>query len=85
MGLVGGYSIHLYCDSPNNDSCPYPEEFIGQTQDECIFKARQLGWYVNIQRRNRVKQPGRGYCLCPVHNKEREEKKDGREDGSKQG
>lgn len=60
--IVGGYSLHLYCD--NEEACARRrkylktnhDEFFGETASECRRKARQCGWKVDTMA---------GTALCP--------------------
>jgi hypothetical protein len=69
--IVGGYTLHLYCDNKekhytiaNNGYYFIPEttswihvdnEFVGETYGECVKEARSIGWLVN-RRKDK--------CLC---------------------
>lgn len=58
--IVGGYSLHLYCDAaewgdPPHTYSEFPHEFTGETYGECAKKARKRGW---VLRRDRT-------AVCP--------------------
>lgn len=68
MPLVGGYTLHLYCDAPN---CPYSgwrefgiyrQEYFGKTLSGCARKARDDGWRVIQKTRE---------AYCPLHRRPR--------------
>ena len=76
MGLVGCYTIDLYCDHPHHEPNAYsygdkvhdwPRRYTGQTESECIRKARLEGWSVNTARKGGDPALGRYRCLCPIH------------------
>lgn len=53
---VGSYTLHLYCDNPDNhkeNSEKPPFEFVGVSETHAILMARRAGW-------RRVK--GKGIC-----------------------
>lgn len=66
--IVGGYTLHLYCDSGREqplgtvgheragDACllSYPDEYNGETRAECVRLARARGWRIT-----------KGRQLCP--------------------
>jgi hypothetical protein len=63
MGMVGGYTLDLYCDG--GDECPYkynePIQFYDDTFTQCVAKARRYGWF--IDRKGEGRECGR--ALCP--------------------
>jgi hypothetical protein len=70
MGMVGCYSLDLYCDDPTHRAFEpggnsRPGTFTGDTFTECARKAKADGWMVNRNRRDG--REGWGYCLCPAH------------------
>ena len=56
--IVGGYLLHLYCDSENCRAVECHEiqmEFTGHDKRDSIAQAKKLGWHV-----------GRKYQYCPA-------------------
>ena len=53
MSAVCGYSLHLYCDNVEDDTCvgrgavKWPTEAYGDTKQEAFSMARRWGWRVN--------------------------------------
>ena len=48
--IVGGYSLHLYCDYCNRNvgfSSNHPDEFAAETGGECRKQARKRGWQMD--------------------------------------
>jgi len=59
MGIVGCYSVHLYCDHPDaaKHVCPdFPAEFTGKSERNCLAEARKHGWKISSTT-----------VLCPKH------------------
>lgn len=56
MAVVGGYSLHLYCDTGGDafgETCPHQKgykslrhnaEFMGRNEREAMKEARKAGW-----------------------------------------
>ncbi len=63
--IVGGYTLDLYCDNekPYPDGIHpfkyFPQEFVGETRQECAKEARQVGWKLNFNKRT---------AICPICN-----------------
>lgn len=69
MAVVGGYTMHLYCDSGLDQ--PYaderhdrilghhgePGQFLGKNLTECRRKARKAGWFITGSNQNTVTCP----------------------------
>jgi hypothetical protein len=68
MGLVGCYTVHLYCDSDEEHRFPDCDfrEFAGHNEMECVREARACGWRVSFSRHFNSKN-GIGRCFCPIH------------------
>lgn len=50
--IVGGYSLHLYCDEPTHDRLATQfqnHEFAGGTKGETHKEARDAGWLLNLK------------------------------------
>jgi hypothetical protein len=56
MGMVGGYSLHLYCDFANEKHRwdEFPHEYSGETAAECKRQSRADGWLLKA-----------GVATCP--------------------
>lgn len=74
MGMVMGYTLHLYCDHPEHptyrtpEGMEYPFEIAGDSKSECYRKARTAGFYVNnAWARTGEGALGIGRVLCPFH------------------
>lgn len=56
--IIGGYTLHLYCDAfiagPPRDPIhgwgDFPHEYCGETRSECIANARCDGWLISKKR-----------------------------------
>lgn len=47
--IVGCYSVHLYCDSPEGGTykcTEWPGEYTGRNEREALANARKAGWRV---------------------------------------
>lgn len=87
MGLVGCYSLDLYCDGPLRSSHPdtdlsMPHQFTGRTEAECIRAARAKGWQINRRATSAINDTGRAVCRScrdinqhPAREKKRERKR----------
>lgn len=73
--IVGGYTIHLYCDDPRHDAeyilslgrAEYLDAtFNGNTYNDCARQARKKGWILSHNRQS---------CICPNHSGKNPEKK----------
>jgi hypothetical protein len=67
MGMVGCYSLHLYCEV-----CKHPNdtrgEYTGNNYSACVRAARRDGWMIDHRRgRTGENSMGSGRCLCPEH------------------
>lgn len=72
MGVVGCYTIHLYCDNQEHIDKPVHfgyqgDEYAGQTESDCLARAREDGWTFTRRKENHPESPGNGYALCPAH------------------
>ena len=63
--IVGGYSLHLYCDGPRHAEL-YPgkvksldADIAGRDLRDCLKQARNLGWRINL-----YSSPQK--AICPV-------------------
>lgn len=63
--IVGGYSLDLYCENLDGDTCKnprpkdgltHPAEYYSQTFGECARMAREDGWRLNRKK---------GTAICP--------------------
>ena len=70
MGIVGCYSMDLYCDecAKRDDYIPHYERqvFTGHTAGQCMRGARRMGWLLNPRGEN-DNSLGSGKALCPNH------------------
>lgn len=67
MGMVGQYSLDLFCDHPEHAN-PEMCDFYGQDFEDCARKAREAGWTIRRvwpERADYVN--GWGRCICPEH------------------
>lgn len=66
MGLVGCYSLHIYCDDPNHKSTRPGKsdaaEFTAHTEGRCLKEARKGGWLIDKFKPGRE---GSGHAICP--------------------
>lgn len=63
--FVGGYELHLYCDTETGHGYREGEaQFSAETKAECIRQARRRGWVVR-------REDGGYHVRCPKHRKER--------------
>lgn len=56
--IVGGYSLHLYCDC-NLATHPFdafPDEYVGETEGQTRREARNAGWILTRDRK----------AICPL-------------------
>lgn len=66
MTIVGGYTMDLYCENekPYPDGIHpfqmFPQQFVGETRQECAREARKVGWKLNFQNYT---------AICPICNK----------------
>lgn len=71
MGLVGCYSMQLFCDHPecmdrwNYGAPAWENDPWVQTEGQSIRDARKDGWLITKKREG--DGYGIGYCLCPKH------------------
>lgn len=66
MGVVGCYSMDLYCDHPTHPYYSYdPPSITGETESECLRKAKKYGW--RIDKNGESREGGNGYyhAICP--------------------
>jgi hypothetical protein len=78
MGMVGCYSLDLYCDDPTHRAYDVggisrPGTYTGDTFTECARKARVDGWVIN--RKGKGGGEGWGRCLCAAHSRVRKDEK----------
>lgn len=83
MGAVGGYVLHLYCDSEGEhphgffgyDSATHASlsgsEFSGDTKAEAFAAARKAGWTVDAKAEPKPGGNGWGRAYCRLHRGER--------------
>jgi len=68
MGIIGGYSLHLYCDCPEHDRydaiANWPEEIAGDSLEQCKRIARKAGWRFP-KGNNKNVTLGVRKCICP--------------------
>ena len=64
MGVVGCYSIDVYCDHPDHPLYPGPAVYTGETEGECLRQMRQDGW--KIDKKGEGKN-GQYRTLCRKH------------------
>ena len=69
MGLVGCYSLDLYCDKNKSAAHQFtmPRQYAGRTEAECIRRARRDGWSIN----KRIEVPNsatQGRTICGTCN-----------------
>lgn len=73
MGLIGKYTLHLYCDhaAANGRACTeWPGEYIGHTKDTAKAQAKQKGWVFKpgyAPANETLGSPFAGACYCPTH------------------
>lgn len=81
MGAVGGYVLHLYCDSEgehpygffgsDSDHHALPgSEFSGDTKAEAYAAARKAGWVVDAKATTKPDGNGCGRAYCRLHRTE---------------
>jgi len=67
MGIIGCYSIDLYCDNPNHVYAGKGDwgTATGESRRECIAQARRYGWIVRRDYQNGETTIGVLYAECP--------------------
>lgn len=73
MGIVGCYSMDLYCDHPEHckysgDVWPFPSVYSGRSESECLRNAKKDGWKID-KKKDGERGMGSWFCLCPAHTK----------------
>lgn len=75
MGMVGCYSLTLYCDDPKHDRWHsqhggkpnahsyWPGDYTGRTLREARAEAKRFGWKIRATRE--VGEYGTGKTICP--------------------
>ena len=58
--IVGGYTVHLYCDHPQADWKCGHGEYTGHNEAQCFKQARKDGWVIRLTDRT---------ARCPRHAK----------------
>lgn len=69
MGIVGCYSIHLYCDHPSHVwwECRHNgDEYGGKDEATCLREARRAGWKIVKRKGYTSGRNGAGESHCPV-------------------
>jgi hypothetical protein len=73
MGIIGCYTLTLYCDGPGcaepTTHLPRNADFTGRNYSACVRDARRLGW--RVRRTQTTSVLGSGQALCPDHAKEK--------------
>lgn len=62
--IVGGYSLHLYCEHPEAQQyicTDTPGQFVGYTKAEAYRRAKQAGWTIRRGPTHTLT------VLCPRH------------------
>ena len=74
MGLIGAYTLHLYCDHPwaSTLTCthPWPGEYTGNTHRAAKAAAKKAGWKFKRDRVPADDALGNhfdGACFCEKH------------------
>jgi hypothetical protein len=71
MGMVGGYTLDLYCDFCPSRRKAYSADsfaqYVAETYAECVRLARADGWVVNRRGKRKHNGAGLGRCVCPKH------------------
>ena len=73
MGLIGSYTLDLYCDHPEAQSsvcADWPGQFVGPTKGTAKRAAKRKGWKFKPGHpvaNETLGSPFAGACYCPVH------------------
>jgi hypothetical protein len=67
MGIVGCYTLDIYCDSPDHALVGNPNEpaqFVARSAEGCRRQAQEAGWL--IRKDGEGMNEGTGVAVCPI-------------------